>query len=153
MWRYAVIVGLVVQPAVESHRDPGHAGATAELVAAGGHGQDRPPGQRDLQPLSRLHGRALLPGGIAGLADRERDALRGQRRVFVNELTLGVRFAELLVVQLDGGVSDRRAALVHGHGEVTGRGELRLEGIPVDDLAVLAELYQECRLPRLDAVP
>src|SRR5260370_9185812 len=57
-------------------------------------------------------------------------------------------FRSLLVVQLDGGVGDRGPALVHGHGEVAGYGEIRLEGIPVDDLAVLAELYQECRFPR-----
>src|SRR6267378_1151038 len=147
------IVGLAERPAVNAHRDAGHAGADAVLVAAGGHGQDGPPGQRDLQPLSRLHGRALLPGRIAGLADREGDALRGQRRVFVNELALGVCLAELLVVQLDGGVGDRRPALVHGHGEVAGHGEIRLEGIPVDDLAVLAELHRERCLPGLDAVP
>ena len=147
------IVGLAQRPAVDAHRDAGHAGPDAVLVAAGGHGQDGPPGQRDLQPLSRLHGRALLPGRIAGLADRERDAFRGQRRVFVNELALGVRLAELLVIQLDGGVGDRRPALVHGHGEVAGHGEIRLEGIALDDLAVLAELYQERRLPGLDVMP
>jgi hypothetical protein len=147
------IVGLAQRPAVDAHRDARHAGSDAVLVTAGGHGQDGPPGQRDLQPLSRLHGRALLPGRIAGLADRERDALRGQRRVFVNELALGVRLAELLVVQLDGGVGDRRPTLVHGHGEVAGHGEIRREGIPVDDLAVLAELHEKRRLPGLDAVP
>src|SRR5439155_25960519 len=115
-------------------------------------GQDGAPRERDLEPFSRLDGRALVPGRIALLADGQRDTLGGQRRVLVNELALGVRLAELLVVEPDGGVGDGRPSLADGHGEVAGGAEIGLDRVAVNDFAVLAELDQERRLPRGDAV-
>src|SRR5437763_1800825 len=91
---------------------------------------------RHAEAFARLHRRALVPRRIAGLADRQRHALRWQRLVLVNELAFRVGLAELLVVQLDDGVGDRRSALVHGQGEVPGRDQVGLDRIVIDDLAV-----------------
>src|SRR6266850_437844 len=147
----ALRVGLADGIAVYAHAQPRHPACAAVLV---GQRLDRHhclAVERDFDHLARLKLAYRPVGAIAGFGDVELGSLRRLLPIEVHDLPLVIGDARLLAADRDLGPGDWRVFLAHAKGYITHGLEIGVEAV-LADLALLRQLHEDGRFPRLDAV-
>ncbi len=147
----ALRVGLAHGLAVYAHAQSRHPARAAVLVGERLDRHHRLAAERDFDHLARLEPAYSAVGAVAGLGDVELGSLRRLRPIEVHEFALGVGDARLFPADRHFGLGQRRTLLAHAQGDVTHRLEIGLDAVRVG-LALLRQLHEEGRFPRLDAV-
>src|SRR5437867_5351804 len=147
----ALRVGLAYDIAVYAHAQPRHPACPAVLV---GQRLDRHhclAVEREFDHLARLELAHCAVGAVPGLGDAELGSLRRLLPIDVHDLALVIGDARLRSPDRDLGPGHRRVLLAHAKGHVAHGLEIGVEAVR-GGLAVLRQLHQDGRFPRLDAV-
>src|SRR5207302_5137654 len=147
----ALRVGLADGIAVYAHAQPRHPACSAVLVGQRLDRQHCLAAERDFDHLARLEPVYRAVGAVAGLGDVKLGSLRRLLPIQVYDLTPGIGDARLFPPDRDLGPGQRRAFLAHAQGHETHGLEIRVEAVRAD-LAILRQLHEDGRFPRLDAV-
>src|SRR6185295_2368118 len=147
----ALRVGLTEGLAVHAHGEPRQAARAAVFVGERPDRHHRLAVERHFDYLARLEPARSAVRAVALPGDTELGSLCRLLPIEVDQLALVVGHPRRLAADRDPRSGKRRALVVHAQGDVAHGLEVGVEAVLVC-LAVLRQLDQESRLPRLDAV-